>query len=268
MAPFRGTEEFYTQTATHLNHMGHHVRVFYDGLRQRVDGADYLPRNQYKGDCAALLVCNTHPSAAHPNAVRWTNLATDRIVNMPAGYKAHVVISPYARDLFGGGSIVGHGYDPEEYFAPVPSGSRDPIVFFTSSPDRGGDFLRSIAPRVYRATGHRFVFAYDGKRSEREMATLYRKAAAWVHPGLGTELFCISALKAQISGAIPVVVPNQALATTVRFGVKTTLNAFADDLIGLLNDRDRQREIRGLMAMARFPTWGEVTAELERVLCS
>lgn len=89
------------------------------------------------------------------------------------------------------------------------------------------------------------------------MCDLYKESEFWLHPGQGVELFCISAVKAQTAGCIPVVVPTMALAETVKFGVKTTLADYKEDLIAAITHPPAQRHID-------FGSWDTVASDLLR----
>ena len=53
-----------------------------------------------------------------------------------------------------------------------------------------------------------------------ELNDAYSKASFWTYPCIGTETFSITALRAQISGAIPVIIEGSALLETVGSGYK------------------------------------------------
>lgn len=57
-----------------------------------------------------------------------------------------------------------------------------------------------------------------GLVGHKELNKAYSQASLWTYPCNGNETFCISALKAQGSGAIPVVINCSALKETVRHG--------------------------------------------------
>lgn len=270
--PRRGTEEFYTATARELTARGNTVVVRYDGPDADVDGVVYVPRERdvsFAFDVS--LACNQDPRTAGEyerrcapegqRVVWWTNKYGQTyadVVRGGGGPDAYVVISNYHRLAFGRGAVIGHGCDHERLPRPA---AKAPIAAYTSSPDRGLDFLRGVWPEIEKATGVRLV-ATDGSMTNAEVDNLYTAAKFWVHPGLGVELFCISALKAQVAGCIPIVVPHMALEETVRFGCKTDLWRFAEAAI---------ETIRGASSVtvphaSDFPTWASVTADLAAVL--
>ena len=61
-----------------------------------------------------------------------------------------------------------------------------------------------------------------GLVGHKELHKAYSKASFWTYPCNGNETFCISAIKAQASGAIPVIITNSALQETVRHGYTCT----------------------------------------------
>lgn len=75
----------------------------------------------------------------------------------------------------------------------------------------------------------------------------FLRASILAYPCNGGERFCITGLKAQILGAIPVVIPTMALDETIRHGVKATPETYVDELISLLRDLPRQEKIRSEM---------------------
>lgn len=60
-----------------------------------------------------------------------------------------------------------------------------------------------------------------GRVGHKELAREYMSADVWAYPCIFPEISCISAMQAQIAGAIPVIVPYAALAETVQYGYKT-----------------------------------------------
>jgi hypothetical protein len=279
---WRGTDEFYVETASSLASFGHSVQVFYDGPRRKYRGVNYVPRTLFASawqSDAVLLACNDHPdlrrSIPYRRRVRWSNLNHERLTALTGafGYDAHICISQFHASQFAMGlqdsdlldrlKIVGHGYRPDLYSFRA---EKEPVILFSSSPDRGQDFLQSIAGEVHRATNYRFDFAYRGLPEE-EMIRKYAKADIWVHPGLGVELFCISALKAQVSGCIPVVVPTGALRETAKIGVfALDKDELASRLIEIIKDPLRKAQIRADLKQIVFKTWSDVTKELENIL--
>jgi protein O-GlcNAc transferase len=104
-----------------------------------------------------------------------------------------------------------------------------------------------------------------GRIGHARVAAEYRQAGIWAYPCSFPETSCISAMKAQAAGAIPVVIPSGALRETVHFGF-TTKDAYTDPeprpdglelvsqwrqgLLELLSDPERQRQVRRAMVTA------------------
>lgn len=108
----------------------------------------------------------------------------------------------------------------------------------------------------------------------------YRTAGVWAYPCSFPETSCLSAMKAQAGGAVPVVIPTGALRQTVRFGLATDasytdpgddldgpalVTAWRQLLISLLADPERQRRIRRRMTeeSRRLFAWGAVVDQWE-----
>lgn len=85
-----------------------------------------------------------------------------------------------------------------------------------------------------------------------ELNRAYERASFWTYPCTGTETFCISALRAQTAGAIPVVIAQTALKETVQYGhhclnqqnyLKTLLNALQHAEEITLEERQKARAL-------------------------
>lgn len=91
-----------------------------------------------------------------------------------------------------------------------------------------------------------------GRIPQNELENEYKTAGIFAYPAHFGEINCISAIKAQAFGAIPVVVNYAALAETVQHGIKVdgdiydqeTKDEYKKQLIALLKDHKRQEEIR------------------------
>lgn len=59
-----------------------------------------------------------------------------------------------------------------------------------------------------------------GLVSHKELSEAYAKASFWTYPCYCPEVFCITALRAQAAGAVPVIINGSALPATVRHGYK------------------------------------------------
>ena len=103
---------------------------------------------------------------------------------------------------------------------------------------------------------------HHGRVSQPEIEKWYKKCGLWTYPTHFGEISCISAMKAQAWGAIPVCVNYAALKTTVQHGIKIEGDIYEPEvkeeykkqLINLLKDHKRQEEIRKPMMK-----WGKDT---------
>lgn len=62
---------------------------------------------------------------------------------------------------------------------------------------------------------------HHGRVGHKELAKEYLSSGVWAYPCWFPEVMCIAGMKAQISGAIPVITPTAALRTTVKWGYST-----------------------------------------------
>lgn len=189
-------------------------------------------------------------------------------------------------------------------FSVFDSVKRNPLkCIYASSPDRGLDTLLEIWPEIKKACkdAHLHVFYgftetydklhannermmafkehvlkllkqdgvyYHGKVTHSVLHEHFASAGLWLYPTCFTEISCITAMKAQAGGAIPICTTVAALDETVQFGHKITFNmndtrartAFRNITIKMLNSPMKQEEIRTKMIpWARdFFDWGSV----------
>lgn len=115
---------------------------------------------------------------------------------------------------------------------------------------------------------------HHGRISQPELKKWYEKCGIWAYPTHFGEISCISAMKAQAYGAIPVCTNFAALQETVQYGVKVdgdiyekkTLDLFKDELVKLLKDHKRQEKIRPEMmkwAQDKF-SWTKVAQQWDK----
>jgi len=71
--------------------------------------------------------------------------------------------------------------------------------------------MRKILPTLSNVREH-------GQVGHAELNLAYGKASFWTYPCILPETFCITAIRAQMAGAIPVIVEGSALKETVRHG--------------------------------------------------
>lgn len=243
-----GTPEFVVNTARNCKH---DVVVYYDGKSSIYDGVYYLPRSQYKGE-DVVLACNSKPPKLGKYNIAWSNWFHARDKEY-LEFDERIVQSPYHQSVFGSNSrIVPASCNPEEFKSAYKIKKQ---CLYSSSPDRGGEFLKSIWGEVESRTGARLVTTYKNNISEQQMRELYKESEFWLHPCQGVEFFCIAAVKAQVAKCIPVVVPNMALETTVKYGVKTTIENYKEDLIKAILNPPKPEPVD-------FGTWETVTDEL------
>jgi len=117
-----------------------------------------------------------------------------------------------------------------------------------------------------------------GRIGHLDVARQFLSAGVWAYPTASSETSCITAMKAQAAGTVPVVIPSGAVDETVEYGAKTSTRA--DDypsrrlparvyqewealLIGNLKDPSRLEPLRAPMAAAarrRF-AWETIARE-------
>ncbi len=93
---------------------------------------------------------------------------------------------------------------------------------------------------------------YHGRIGHTELQKEFAKAGIWAYPTDFDEISCISGMKAQALGAIPVVTNKAALKETVRNGVRVDMEIikpeaqeeYKNQLIKLLKSPESQQEIR------------------------
>ena len=106
-----------------------------------------------------------------------------------------------------------------------------------------------------------------GRISEVAMADLYKSSDLLLYPCTGGERFCLTALRAQYYGCIPVVVPKMALKDTVQYGIKVRKEKFAEKTVKLLLDKEYKANIRSnMLQRLRFATWEETASIWEEIL--
>ena len=94
-----------------------------------------------------------------------------------------------------------------------------------------------------------------GRIGQKEMVKELQRSSFWTYPTDFDEISCISAMKAQVYGSIPVTMNKAALKETVQHGVKIVGDIndplvkknYTDSLISLLKDTKLQQGIRDKM---------------------
>lgn len=241
-----GGKEFIVETARTLKKLGHEVVVYYDGNSREFEGVYYLPREFYEPS-EIVIAQNSRPPKLGERNIYWTSLVTDREKDF-LDFDKRIVLSKYHQGLFGNNSdIVPLGIHREQF----DGSKKENICLYSSSPD--GVWKLNDFP--FEKYGYKFIQTYNGNYSEQEMVDLYNKARFWLHPGQRIELLCLSAIKAQQAGCIPVVVPLMALDETVKYGVKTNLEHYFGELEKALKNPPKVKEYRA-------KSWEETTQEI------
>ena len=140
---------------------------------------------------------------------------------------------------------------------------------YASSPDRGLVFLQSIWPEILKAHPDATLvttYSSQNRRSNEEMTALYQQSDILAYPCMGEERYCLTAIKAQIHGCIPCVIPHMALKNTVQFGIKALKNDYLSAIIKLLDDNSRTKLREDMVNNVQYNTWGSVADQWERVI--
>lgn len=241
----------------------------------------------------------------------------DEVLAHLARYAKVMVLSRFHRNAYPGVPaqrifLTGNGIDTTSLADPAPP--RDPqLMVYGSCYSRGLRTLLDSWPRIREAVPEarlrvfygwqsiaqirprRYARLHDhferlmrqdgithlGRISHAEVAREYAGAGLWAYPCSFPETSCISAMKAQAGGAVPVVIPTGALAETVRHGFRTMrshsdyagqrlppriIEEWLQALVGLLQSPERQARIRAAMvpdSRRRFD-WANVVAGWER----
>lgn len=137
--------------------------------------------------------------------------------------------------------------------------------FYKNNPERM-DWMA----RMNDMMKHDGIF-HQGRVSQPEIHEIMKDMDIWAYPTHFGEISCITAMKAQILGCIPVVIEYAALETTVQHGVKVKgdiydpkiKEEFKTELISLMKDKKRQKKIRDkMMPWAKeYFTWAKVAKE-------
>lgn len=199
----------------------------------------------------------------------------------------------------------GNGIDPEEFevYDKIGKHKRDPHkILYASSHVRGLAYLYEIWPEVKAAVPDATLDVYYGRESydavhkgnpermkwmdgmvakakELEGVTDHGKVSQtkimeqgfrsglWAYPCPFPEIYCITAIKSQASGAVPVASNFAALEETIQFGHKQSFGEFDDSdlqkykesLIWWLQHPEEQEKVRpGMMKWARTVSWANV----------
>lgn len=76
--------------------------------------------------------------------------------------------------------------------------------------------------RAQIATLRAFGVHDHGLVSHQKLNDAYAQASLWTYPCIGLEVFCITAIRAQVAGCVPVIIDGHGLIETVRHGYRCT----------------------------------------------
>ncbi len=115
---------------------------------------------------------------------------------------------------------------------------------------------------------------FHGRLGHKELVEEMNKCGVWAYPTDFTEISCISAMKAQAVGAVPVVTNFAALKETVKNGIKVDVDIqdkegqkiYVDALCELLLDPARQQEMRKLEWSQDCFSWVKVAQQWNDLL--
>ena len=146
--------------------------------------------------------------------------------------------------------VFGNGINPED-FKPLKQRSNPVSCIYGSNYGQGLDILLNIWPDIKKQFPKASLDIYygfehwgllspekgakiktdlinlnpldvkeHGQVGHDELNRAYEKASLWTYPCMGMETFCITALRAQYAGALPVIIEGSALNETVKHGFK------------------------------------------------
>lgn len=271
-----GTEESVVRWADGLTSLGNTVTVYRNGnsLATKYGDVKYIDRNMYKG--GGDICINVKSSEVLPKepTLYFTN-ETDAAQKDLSKYLGVIWPSQWARESISVNNanifVVPHGYDETRIF---PGKKINKQCLYASSPDRGLNNLLKAWLEVYDQHPDAILKVtygapeYDipgveflGEVDEETMNQLYRESDIWCHPATEGELFCITGVKAQVAGCVPVILPTMALSETVRHGYVSDENSYAETLLRALNDYEGREKVRERLAKEEFVNW-EVSTKL------
>lgn len=216
---------------------------------------------------------------------------TERLMNLDKV----IVLSQYHRSLFPNIPdhkiwLSANGIDVDEFKESEDSTREPQKMIYTSSHVRGLSHLYDIWPDIKKAVPNATLDVYygwesyiavqkdnpermewmekmkarekeldgvtdHGKVSQDVIAREMMRSGVWVYPCPFPEISCITAMKAQAAGAVPVASNFAALNETIQHGIKMemenwdeeTKEKYKKELINMLTNVTKQREIRKKM---------------------
>ena len=201
-------------------------------------------------------------------------------------------------------TVIPYGYERGELRERAPADgwwnyAREPnLVLHASSPDRGLEPFLTYWPAVLdRHPVARLLIAYGWdlydrcggdprlklriqnalevlpagswemrRLSRAEMHAAFYRAGVWAYYCTGGEQFCLTAIKAQYAGCVPVVKPWGAMRETIKTGL---LVETPDAFIAALNralDPEEQERLRGTVNADHASTWDQVAEKWDALL--
>jgi hypothetical protein len=280
-----GTEESVREWATKIRKRGYDVTVYFNGEPTTYMDVNYKKYSDYVAHDKEINVKYADFEHANDKNVWYLTNETDIADKQELVERFDGLIFPskWALDnlgYIGKARVVPHGFNRDELY-PEPKTKYQ--CLYASSPDRGFDELVRLWPEVVeREPEATLIVTYGiepdtidkrdmpntmflGKVDDQLMNQLFRTSDFWLHPCIGGELFCMSAVKAQVAQAIPVVYPTMALAETVRYGIRCDKYNFVDRLVESMHDYKHQKILRYKLQVEPFADWDEST---ERLLLS
>jgi glycosyltransferase involved in cell wall biosynthesis len=116
-----------------------------------------------------------------------------------------------------------------------------------------------------------------GRLPQTEIIKEYGKASIWAYPTEFTEISCITAMKAQAMGAIPITTNVAALDETVRFGLKIDAHdiyknedaqqEFVNGVVNLLKEPPTEKDRKEMIDSTReYFSWDKVAQQWNTII--
>lgn len=267
-----GTEESVVRWSEELEKRGHKVWTYFNG--HNFDNyKDYAP--------ADVCINIKYPEFATQEPTFYLTNETDATKHDLSKFEGVIWPSKWAVDNIPVNNktfILPHGYDPEKIY---PSRKIRKQCFYASSPDRGLETLLKVWPEVYKKyPDSTLILTYGanigqidgvinlGNVDEETMNEIYRTSEFWCHPCNGGELYCMTGIKAQASGCVPVIIPRMALSETVLGGFwAEDESAYSEALdTALSSPAEEIEQLREQLTSHHYPTWGDSVDKLEEII--
>lgn len=276
-----GTEESVVEWAAELSRRGNEVFVYRNGpIHMFDDDVLYLPRKDYDG-CGDICINIKSSEVAPKEPTLYLTNETDATSKDLSKYLGVIWPSEWALENIPVNNpqkfILSHGYDEKEINTSQPKINKQ--CLYASSPDRGLETLLRAWPKVYAENPDTTLIVTYGAQefnipgvtfvdaNEEQMNELYNTSDIWAYPCNGGELFCMTGIKAQAAGCVPVVIPTMALRETVRHGFFADKDTYADVLcMALRNDSGKKDHCRKLLAKEKYDNWSDSTDRLLEII--